>query len=131
MGGGARRHHGLTQAQMCQMATLEQLQGSSGPFAADSAADALRVEVTCAARYIRDLESAKMVKKTGRAGDRFARQHKERRGSRGIALQQQFKSGAAPGDWKRGVRRTLHRCRERRFARPEQIARDGANLQLH
>jgi hypothetical protein len=56
------------------MATLEQLQGSSGPFAADSAADALRVEVTCAARYIRDLESAKMVKKTGRAGDRFARQ---------------------------------------------------------
>lgn len=73
MGGGARRHYGLTRAQLCQMATLARLAARRGSFVVVDAAEALQVELPCAARYLRDLEALAMVARIGRSGDRHAR----------------------------------------------------------
>jgi hypothetical protein len=71
MGGGARRHYGLTQAQLVQMATLAKFPG--GPFSAPQAAEMLKVDLPCAARYLRDLEALRMIVRIGRTSDKHAR----------------------------------------------------------
>lgn len=73
MGGGARRHYGLTRAQLCHMAALAALGERTGSFAAPDVAADLKVELPCAARYLRELEALGMIARIGRARDRHAR----------------------------------------------------------
>ncbi|MEN6525326.1 MAG: hypothetical protein ABFD65_02425, partial [Candidatus Polarisedimenticolia bacterium] len=66
------KYHGLTRAQLCHMAALAAL-AAQGPFLVVDAAGALRADLPCAARYLRDLEALGMVARVGRTRDRHAR----------------------------------------------------------